>query len=82
MPKLDLKPNPDASNWVTVQSEAVIDAKSSDSPLVQAHELEGYQEITEAAHKNLNPGLQRLREIITSFANGKGTAETFLLRAT
>ena len=82
VPKLDLKPNPDASNWVTVQSEAVIDPKSSDSPLVQAHELEGYQEITEAADKNLNPGLQRLREIITSFANGKGRVETFLLRAT
>jgi predicted alpha/beta hydrolase family esterase len=82
VPKLDLKQNPDASNWVTVQSEALIDPASSDSPLVQAHELEGYQDLTEAADKNPNSGLQRLRDIITNFATGKGKAETFLLRAT
>lgn len=82
VPGLDLKQNPDGPNWVTVQTEAVIDPESQDSAALQAHELEGYEEITAAADKNSNPGLQRLRKLITSFATGQGKAETFLLRAT
>lgn len=44
VPKLSLRPNPNAENWVTVQREHRFDSSDSVSDLVEVHSMNSYQE--------------------------------------
>jgi hypothetical protein len=58
-----MKVNPIAENWATVATEA-----PNDESLGSKHELSGYRQTALKVDQSTNPGLTRIREILTGFA--------------
>jgi hypothetical protein len=78
VPKLGLKANPLASEWVTVQRELPVDANRS--ALVQAHELPGYLETAKLADDSNDVGVQRIKSELLDLKSETGTTKIFTLR--
>lgn len=65
VPRLGVKANPLAENWVTVMREAPI--KPDANALIEAHEISNYKKTAELADKSTDPGVSRIRDRIVNF---------------
>ncbi len=77
VPKLDLKQNAIGQSWVTFEREAPTQKHDGKPDVLEAHEIGSYRGTALLADENLDPGLARVREQITGFANGQGKATIF-----
>ena len=78
VPKLGLKANPIAANWVTVQREIAVDENRN--ALVQAHELAGYQETAKLTDLAADAGVQRIKTELLDQKSESGITKIFTLR--
>jgi hypothetical protein len=78
VPKLGLKANPIANEWVTVQRELPVDENKN--TLVQAHELPGYQDTAKLADDSTDAGVQRIKSELLDQKSETGTTKIFTLR--
>lgn len=77
VPKLDLKQNALAKNWVTVERELPVKPSGPGPTVLQAHELSGYRGTALLADQSQEPGLARVRGLITEFSSGQGKATIY-----
>jgi hypothetical protein len=78
VPKLGLKANPIAANWVTVQRELPVDENKN--ALVQAHELPGYQETARLTDNAQDAAVQRIKSELLNEKSETGITKIFTLR--
>lgn len=78
VPKLGLKANPLASNWVTVSREAPTGA--GPHALVEAHELSAYRETAKLTDESNQIGITNLKSQLLETNEQSGTAQVYKLQ--